>query len=95
EFQLNLLHSIYYIYTKRINNLAKLGVLGKIRAVIRRYWGSGYVVRLTSNEIKNTVAPFNRDAYAGYAIAVTVPCKFNVISEGNAFSGNLKDVFGT
>jgi len=55
---------------------------------------SGYVVRLTGNEIKNTVDPFNRDAYAGYAIAVTVPCKFNVISEENTFRGNLKDVFG-
>ncbi len=56
--------------------------------------GSGYVVRLKNNEIKNTVAPFNKDAYAGYAIAVTVPDKFNVINEGNMFSGNLKDVFG-
>ena len=56
--------------------------------------GSVYVVRLTGNEIKNTVAPFNRDAYAGYAIAVTVLGKFNVISEGNTFSGNLKDIFG-
>jgi hypothetical protein len=56
--------------------------------------GSGYVVRLKNNEINNTVVPFNMDAYAGYAIAVTVPDKFNVFSEGNTFSGNLKDVFG-
>ncbi len=55
--------------------------------------GTGYTGTIKNNIITNTVAPNNKDVYAGYAIADTSG-KFKVTCSGNDLWGNLKSIYG-